>query len=373
MRSHINLGRVFGIEIGLHYSWLLIAVMIAVSLASHFGATHPEWDPAAVWAAAVLTALLFFVTLLAHEMAHSLVARSRGLPVRSITLFALGGVAQIEKEPQDARTEFWMAIAGPLASVAIGAGCLGLAAALGWEPASRPAYPMLAVLVWLGYINLSLAVFNMIPGFPLDGGRVLRAIVWWISGDGFRATRIAANVGRVVAVLMIAAGVLRFAAGAGIGGLWISFIGWFLFQAAGASWSQARITELLRGVRVGDLMHRDCPTVDARTNLHAFLTEVLTHTPRFCYVVLLDGRPAGLISPREVRHVPRSQWLYKTVGDVMSERPAIAPDAPVTEALETMGREQAPQLPVGAAGHIEGIISQASVIGFLQARGHLRI
>ncbi len=375
MRSHLQLGRIFGISIGLHYSWLVIAAMIAFSLAGHFRMMYPDWGQEVVWASALLTAILFFAALVAHEMAHALVARAQGLSVRAITLFALGGVAQIEGEPRDAKSEFRMAIVGPLASVLIGAGCLTAATAFGWVLWSDPSEPIEAVLVWLGYINISLAVFNMVPGYPLDGGRVLRAIAWWITGDASRSLRIASRSGRLVGVLMMAGAVLRFVAGAGPGRLWIGLFGYFLFRTAGASYDQLRITDMLRGVRVGDLMMRDTPRVDAWTNLEAFAQETLPRGTRFCYMVTNNGQPAGLISQREIRMVPQPQWRYKTVADVMrplDELETIAPDAPVTDALEAMGRDDISQLPVAANGRIEGIISRAIVVGFLEAHGGLR-
>src|SRR6266705_5193435 len=212
MQSQIKLGRIFGVEIGLHYSWIVIALLIVFSLAGHFRETNSQWGDGVVLITAVATGVLFLAAIIAHELAHSVVAKSRGVPVRSITLFALGGVAQIEKEAADAKTEFWMGIAGPITSAVIGLVLLGIAAALGWTPASRtlmstPDTPLLAMLVWLGYINVSLAVFNMIPGFPLDGGRVLRAILWWITGDARRSTRIAAGVGQIVAFGFILLGI----------------------------------------------------------------------------------------------------------------------------------------------------------------------
>jgi Zn-dependent protease len=376
MRSHIRLGRLFGIEIGLHYSWLLIAGLIALTLASQFQLTHPEWNQGAVWAASVLTAILFFLTLIAHELAHSLVALSRGLPVRSITLFALGGVAQIEKEAPDAKTEFWMAIVGPIASAVIGIGCLAAAWGAGWPLFHHPATPGLAILVWLGYINVTLAVFNMIPGFPLDGGRVFHALVWWITGNAARSLRIATQVGRGVAMIFIALGVARFFLGAGFGGLWLAFIGWFLLEAAGSTYTQARVVEALRGLRVRDLMVRDCPGVDLRTNLQNFIEDELLRTGRQCFLVNDRGRVVGLIGPRELNGIPRPQWMYRTVADVM--RPldslhTIAPETPVTEALETMGRENVTQLPVASDGQVEGVISRASVLGFLETRHILRV
>lgn len=376
MYSHVRLGRVFGVEIGLHYSWILIAALITFSLAAQFQLMHPEWPEGIVWAAALLTSILFFVALIAHELAHSLVARARGLPVLSITLFALGGVARVDKESPDAKTEFLVAIAGPIASTLIAAGCLAAAWANGWVPFEAPATPALSTLVWLGYINGVLAAFNMIPGFPLDGGRVLRAIIWGITGNAARSLRLAAQAGRAVAVLLIAAGIVQFFAGAGFGGLWLAFIGWFLLEAARSSYARAHVEEVLRGLRVRDLMVRDCPSVELRYNLRAFVEDELLRTGRQCFMVTENDRVVGLIGPREVKEVPRPQWIYRTVADVMSpidQLLTINPDVLVTEALETMGRENVSQLPVAFEGRVEGIISRASVLGFLETRRELRV
>jgi len=206
MQAQIKLGTIFGVQLGLHFSWLLIALLVTLSLAGQFSAVNPEWGGGVIWTTAIVTGLLFFVAVILHELTHAVVAKMRGLPVRSITLFALGGVALIEKESGDAATEFWMGIAGPIMSVAIGFLCLLAAAGLGWSPETQimsPTTPVLAALVWLGYINIVLAIFNMIPGFPLDGGRILRAIIWWITGNVDRATRIAARVGQFVAVFLL--------------------------------------------------------------------------------------------------------------------------------------------------------------------------
>jgi len=235
MKAHIKLGHIFGIEIGLHLSWLIIAVLITMSLADQFYVLNPDWGAGTIWVSAIVTVVLFFFTIILHELAHALVARARNLPVRSITLFALGGVAQIEKEAGEASTEFWMGIAGPIMSLLIGVICLTLAWAFGWTPVEMPDSPVMAVLMWLGVINISLAIFNMIPGFPLDGGRVLRGIIWWITGDHIRATRLATRIGQIVAFGFIILGIVRFFNGAGFGGLWMAFIGWFLLEAATAS------------------------------------------------------------------------------------------------------------------------------------------
>jgi Zn-dependent protease len=231
MKAQIKLGRIFGVEIGLHYSWFLIALLITLSLAEQFRVNNPGWGVNLRWALAVFTAVLFFAAIVAHELSHALVAKARGLPVRSITLFALGGVAQIEKEAADAKTEFWMGIIGPITSLVIGAICLALTLALGWTPPEFPKRPLPAMLMWLGYINIGLGIFNLIPGFPLDGGRVLRGILWWMTGNAKRATMIASRVGQFIAFAFIVLGIMRFFGGAGFGGLWIAFIGWFLLNA----------------------------------------------------------------------------------------------------------------------------------------------
>ena len=379
MEAQIKLGRLFGIQIGLHYSWLIIALLVAFSLAGHFRQMNPDWGGNAVWTTATLTALLFFAAILVHELSHAAVAKMRGLPVSGITLFALGGVAQIEREAADAKTEFWMGIVGPITSAVIGLVCLGLATALGWSPAQgmmTVATPALAMLVWLGYINLMLAAFNMIPGFPLDGGRVLRAILWWTTGDASRSTRIAARVGQFVAVLFIVWGIFQFFAGAGFGGLWMAFIGWFLLDAARSSYAHEVMTRTLKGVLVRDVMAQDCPTIDGNTNLQTFVDEYLLKTGRRCFVVAEQGRVVGLVTPRELNEVERSKWAFTTLDNVMRTLESlrtVTPETPVTEALEMMGREDLNQLPVVRGGRLEGVVSRGHILQLFQARAELNM
>src|SRR5689334_14836998 len=376
MKAQIKLGRLFGVEIGLHYSWFIIAVLITLSLAQQFQLTNPAWSGALRWGLGLITAVLFFASIIAHELSHALVAKARGLPVRSITLFALGGVAQMERDAGDAKTEFWMGIIGPITSFVIGFVCLVLALLLGWTAPGFPRTPVAAMLMWLGVINVGLAIFNMIPGFPLDGGRVLRGVIWWITGNAKRATTIAARVGQVIAFLMIVYGVMRFFSGAGFNGLWIAFIGWFLLSASRESYAQMAISEGLRGLRVGDVMSRDFPVVDAYTNLQTFAEENLTRTGRRFWVVTLNGQPEGIITPTEISAVQRNRWPYTTVADVMRPLDAtrtVNPNTPVTEALEVMAQQDLNQLPVVSDKGLAGLISRAHILQLIQTRAQLHL
>lgn len=371
MRSQIKLGKIFGIEIGLHYSWLLIALLIVYSLSEQFHATNAHWSDQVILIMAILTAILFFVSLLLHELAHSLVATSHGLPVREITLFALGGVSQIEKNPTSAKLEFWMAFVGPLTSGIIGLICVGLARLIG-QPSSDP---WMAMLQWLGYINLMLGVFNLIPGYPLDGGRVLRAIIWWNTGNADRSTRLAAKTGQVVAFGFITIGIFEFFSGAGFGGLWIAFIGWFLLQAAKESDMQVSLNEALQGVRAADVMTRDCPVVEGWLNLQNFVDEYLLRTGQRCFVIVDKGELSGLVTPHEVKEVDRAKWPYTTLHDIMrplEDLHSIKPDTPLMSALETMSRYDLNQLPVVSNNHLDGVLSRANVIGYLQTHAELQ-
>ena len=376
MEAQIKLGRIFGVEIGLHYSWLIIALLIAFSLAGHFGAAHPDWGRGVIWSMAIITALLFFAAIVAHELSHALVARRRGLPVRSITLFALGGVAQLEKEPEDAKTEFLVSIVGPIASAVIGFVCLMLAWALGWTMMPEATTPLMAMLVWLGYINIGLAIFNLLPGFPMDGGRVLRALIWWYTGSAQRATLAASVTGQVFGFAFIIFGIYRFFGGAGFSGLWMAIIGWFLLNAAKAAYAQQELTERLRGVRVGDLMTLDCTVVDGNDNLHTFVHDYLLHTGRRCFLIAEQGVVTGLITPNEVKGIPKARWPYTTVYDVMrplEQLRTVTPETPVSEALEIIGRDDINQLPALANGRLEGMISRDQILRYLLTRAELKM
>jgi len=374
VRAHIKVGRIAGIAVGLHYSWFIIALLIIFSLADHFHSVTPQWNTRVIWTSAIITGLLFFAALLSHELAHCLVAKAYGLRVQAITLFALGGISKIETDVPDAKTEFWMAIAGPITSAVIGMACLGTDWMIGWLPGKAPASPAVAVLLWLGYINLVLAGFNMIPGFPLDGGRVLRAVIWWITHNADLSMRLAAQAGEAVAFAFIVLGLMRFFVGASFGGLWTAFIGWFLLDASRTSYAQTELLSELRDRRVGEMMERDCPTVDGKMSLDQFVDENLLPTGLRCFIVEEDDHVAGLITPNEVKGVERALWPSTRVDRVMRplrELRIVTPDTPAIQALHIMSQEDVNQLPVVSNGRLEGIFSRAHVLRFLQIRAEL--
>ncbi|MBI4348830.1 MAG: site-2 protease family protein [Elusimicrobia bacterium] len=367
MRSHLVVGHVRGIEIGLHASWLVLAALVVSTLAGHFAMIAPNWGPKLVWTTAAVTSLCVFASLVLHELAHAAVARSRGIPVRAITLFALGGVAQIEQEAEDPRTEFWMGLAGPLASAAIGLAALLFAASFGPQPGPDPFVNLLGLV---GATNAALAIFNLIPGFPLDGGRVLRAMLWRWNCDFTRSTKQAARVGQAVGTLLLAYGAGRVILQAGIGGLWSALLGWFLLEAATAAYLQADLHRLLLGVRAGDLMG-SAASVEVSTMLRAFVDATLVHDGANCFVVVEKGRTTGLITPLEIAKVPRALWDRTTVGEAM--RPLGPPEpltrfTPAADALERMAKAGVSFLPIVEDGRVLGLLARAKILHTLETR-----
>jgi len=370
MRSQIGLGRVFGIKIGLHYSWLLIAPLIAFSLANQFRATHAQGPPALIAVLATLSAVLFFVCLLLHEFSHSLVAKAQGMRVSEVTLFALGGVSQIVGEARSASAEFWIAFVGSLTSALLGSLFLGIA------HVGHMGTPFQAVASNLGYINIGLAFFNLTPAYPMDGGRILRAILWWKDRDMHRATHDALRISQAIAIFFILIGAGDYFFARGIGGLWIAFIGWFLLQAARDTQLELGFRRAITGITVGDLMLRDFAMVDGQETIQSFVDNTILHTGRRSYLVSDDGKILGLVTPSEIKHVTRSDWANTPLRRVMrplSDMVSVSPDTPLLTAIQTMSEADVAQLPVMSASGVRGVLSREQVLEYLQTLMELKI
>jgi Zn-dependent protease/predicted transcriptional regulator len=369
MKASFKLGRIFGIEIGIHFSWVFIALLIILSLGTYFQSTQTTWQPGQQWIAALLAALLFFSSLLAHEMGHSLVAKHYGINVRSITLFLFGGVSQLEKETERPLEEFWIAIAGPFVSLALASIFAATYSIFGLNSFVR------ATTEWLAGVNLALAIFNLLPGIPLDGGRVLHGFVWWLTGDRQRANHIAAETGQIIAALMIVTGVmLFFKTNNAIGGIWLVFLGWFLLDAARASEKVTENDSFLKDVQAGNLMSRDCPRVDGEMPLMQFINETILRTGLRCFLVAEGMRVVGIITVTDLTAVDRALWDKLTVADVMRpyhQLKFVSPEQSANDVLELMESEDINQVPVVANGRVLGIISREHFIRLLATRMEL--
>src|SRR6266545_1676249 len=371
MKNALTLGRIFGIEVRLDYSWFIVFALVTWSLSAHYFPMHYQWPASTSWTVGTLTSLLFFACILAHELGHSFVAVRKGIPVRSITLFIFGGIAQIKKEPERPRDEFLIAIAGPVVSAGLGLLFLALAVVTG-----SPQEPAAALALWLGWINLYLALFNLIPGFPLDGGRILRSIVWGRTGSFKRATQIASTSGRVVAYGFIFLGIWLFFGGRWTDGLWIGFIGWFLNNAAIANYQQVALQEQLSGITASAVMMTDCPRVPRDLTLQSLVYDYLLKDATRCFPVVEAERVYGIITLHHVKAVPPPQWPFITVGQAMTpfeETKKVRPDQDLFKVLELMIAEDINQVPVEEEGRLLGMISRGRLLSFITARAELGI
>jgi Zn-dependent protease/predicted transcriptional regulator len=393
MGSGLRLGRIAGIEIHADWSLLIIFLLIANSLAlGLFPEWHPDWGPALIWVTAVGAAVALFASVLAHELSHALVGRARGIAVRRITLFVFGGIAQMEQEPPDWRAEFWMAIVGPVTSAVLG-GLSLFAAGVSIGPTegglADPAqlFASLGVggtlLLWLGQVNLALAAFNLVPAFPLDGGRVLRALMWAVSGDLRRATRWASRAGQAFAWFLIGTGVammlgarVPFLGGGLVGGLWVAFIGWFLNNAAALSYRQLVIREALRDVPVSRLMLTQIATVPPDLSVSALVDRHLLRSDQRAFPVVADGRLEGMVCLREVRKLDRAAWDKTAVRDIMIPADRLAFASPHEDAGEVLSRlagRDLNQLPVLEDGRIRGLVRREDILKWLALYADLKV
>jgi Zn-dependent protease len=367
----LSLGRIIGIPIELDYSWFLIFALLTWSFAvSYYPAEFTDWSTALYWFTGAATAIMLFVSVLIHELGHSVIALGYKIPIRSITLFIFGGVAQIESEPPKASAEFWIAIAGPVTST-----LLALFFFL-FQPLLNQSTPLYGLVKYLASINLLLALFNLIPGFPLDGGRVFRAFVWWITRSLRKATLVAANLGRFIAFLFIFVGFWQMFSGNFGNGLWIAFIGWFLESASSAQLRQQVIHEALKGHTVGDAMSRSFAEIASNVSLQQLIHDHILLTGQRTFIVKNDGKVVGLLTLHQIKQVPRTEWSTTQVADIMIPDTGIKkvrPDAELWECFSMMNRDGVNQLPVMENGHILGMLSREDVINFfhtLQEFGH---
>jgi Zn-dependent protease len=372
MRGTWRIAKIFGIDVNIDSSWLIVFVLITWTLAgSYFPDQYPNWESWLHWTVGVTTSVLFFASVLAHELAHSLVAIRQGEKVRSITLFIFGGVAQITEEPDRALKEFFMAIVGPLSSLAI-ASVFGVL----WLVVRGFSEPVGALARYMATSNVLLALFNLIPGFPLDGGRVLRAVIWGISGNLRTATRVASWFGQGIALLFMVGGILSAFSGAFVNGLWMIFIGWFLRNASVSGYRQVVMRDMLRDIRAEDLMSRDFEAVSPDLTIQQIVDDYVLRRRDHAYPVADGDRLLGIICLHDVRAVPRHQWGSKLVGEVMTPWEKLATVSVEDDAntvLTSMNTHNVGQLPVVEEDRVIGMLRRGDVIRFMQLRGELGI
>lgn len=388
MGRGFRIGRVAGIDVRVDWSLLIIFFLITVSLAGGvFPSWHPQWSPGLAWLTAFAAALLFFTSVFLHELSHALVGRAQGIAVKRITLFIFGGMAEMEHEPHTWRAELWMSIVGPIVSLVLGVFFLMLAGlmvgpievdAANPQQAFAQLDPIATLLLWLGPINIFLAAFNLVPGFPLDGGRVLRAVLWGITGDLRRATQWASRLGQAFAWVLIIMGFgmmfgLRmpiFGMGL-VSGIWLAFIGWFLYNAALISYRQLLVRESLENIPVSRLMQTRFVAVEPDMRLHTLVEEHLMPSGQRAFPVLNNDRFVGIVCLQDVRRVKQDAWSGTTVGDIMTPAEAVAqvaPDDDAADAMSALSQRGVNQLPVIDHGKVRGLIRREDVLTWLALR-----
>jgi len=371
----LKIGRIAGIDIYIHWSWVAIFVLLVWSLAEGFFAQvgGDDWSDAVLWIAAVVTSLLFFLSVLLHELSHSLVAKRLGLPVASITLFIFGGVSSLTQEPASAKDEFKVAIAGPATSFLIAAvlGVVFLIFALEGESASVPG----AMSGYLGFINFALGVFNMLPGYPLDGGRVLRSVLWAGSHNQLKATRWAATSGSVISFILIAVGVVSVLAGGFLGGIWFVVIGWFLRNTSEQAYQNVLLRNTLEGTKVRELINTHYGTAAPDMSLSQIASQHILGQAQRCVPIVVANDLLGLLTISDMRRVPFDEWPTTSAFKAMTPRErlmTVDPDDEMLRALEVMAQQGFNQIPViDRERTFLGLITRADVLQLIHLRSEL--
>lgn len=366
----IRFGRILGIPLGVNYTWFIVFILITLSLSTQYLHLHPDWSYAEHLIFGIITSILFFGSVVLHELGHSVIALKYGIPVKAITLFIFGGVANIAKEPEKPMHEFNIAIAGPIVSALLGALFYGLKYIAGdtYEGVS-------SLGDWLGRINLMLALFNLIPGFPLDGGRVFRAIVWKYTGSYKRATTIAASSGQFFAYVFIFFGVWQALTGNFFDGLWIGFIGWFLLSAAQSATLQLAFRYTLKGVTAAEIMTKDCLLVPGNITVADLIERHVFRTGARCSIVMDGERFRGLVTLHELKKVPKDAWAVTLLQSVMVATEnllSVTAQTPADKVLQLMNDQDVSQVPVLEDGRLLGVIGRDRLLNLVQAHLELK-
>lgn len=366
MEASWKLGTFRGIPVGLHWSMSLVFALLTISLATaFFPMTHEDLPEIAYWIMAVVCAVLFFTSILLHELGHSLVAIRNGIPVNGITLFIFGGVAQIGGRAPSAMVELKVAAAGPLVSFALG----GIFLLLGWVTGDIALIS--APATWLGTLNLTLAVFNLLPGFPLDGGRILRALVWKFTGSEDRAAQVALVSGQLLAFGMMGLGAYMAFTGNISNGLWLVFLGWFLQNAAVSEAQGSRVEIALRGVTVAQAMGPRERFVPSWTKLSQLVEEYVLARGESYFVVMDDDIPRGVVTLADLGKVPQERLAWEPVANVMTpwrQLHVVTPEMPLIQALELMDDARVSTLPVMDGERICGLLTREEVLHYIRLR-----
>ena len=377
MRPGVPIGRLFGVRVRVHPSWFIVFALVVVSLATVGVPGERELTDSLRWSLAIIVAAFFFLSVLIHELAHALVARRRGVRVDEITLFIFGGPPAVEREAPDARSEAFIAAAGPVVSIAIALVALGIWAVLG-AAAGDVALLVRGVAWWAGMSNLLLSAFNLIPGYPMDGGRLLRAVLWGVTGDFMRATRLAALTGRVFAYGLIAAGVAWAVGGEIIPGIWLALIGWFLNQAAEGSYRRVEFGRLVDGIHVRDVMERDVAVVGPNLTLDTLVQQHVMAGKASLYPVTVDGELVGTVDMSQISRVARGEWPTTRVTEIMTRGDDVSTITSPETGMDAMTRFEetgAPAIPVVAEDdrrRLLGLVTRDGLIRALRRRAALR-
>jgi Zn-dependent protease len=385
MKKGIRIAKIFGITVKVDWSWLLILLLVIWNLSTAFSQLHPDWELWFTILIAIIAALLFFLSVLIHELAHSLVAKGQGIPVNSITLFLFGGVSNIREEPKSPGSEFLMAILGPVTSLVLGFVLLlvsGIGLQVGNMNIEQPMEliqdlgAVRTLAVWLGSINIILGIFNLIPGFPLDGGRVLRSIFWALTNNLRKATRWASIIGQIIAWGMIISGIAMIFGvqipffGEGLAnGVWLILIGWFLNNAASSGYEQMVVRNVLEGVPVRQVTKRNPPTVPGNIGVDALIEDYIMQTDDHAFPVMEDDRLIGIVCLDDVRSIGSADRAKKQVRDIMTPRSeliSVGPEEDAHKALQALARNAIRQLVVLENDQLVGLVRRRDIVRFLQ-------